>query len=531
MTFWKQKKPPLKASPEPPPRAKTTKKTKKRSGKPVPFEIKAMAMEAIISGADRGDVAQVAGVQPCTIDRWLNIYKHEGLGGLCSRPSTISASKVCRALEERIIRHRQENPDHGVRRVHDELRNNEALDISPEKIRQVVNGAGLGGKPVKSKRRPPQIRRFERKVPNAMWQIDIFTFELKRMYKAYLIGIIDDHSRYMVGWGLFRQQTATSVLEVVKGAIGEWGAPAEILSDNGRQFVAWRGTTKFQKVLKQQGIQHVRSAPRHPMTLGKIERFWQTIWKEFLYEATFASFADACQRVDNWMAFYNHKRPHQGIGGACPADRFYGMANDIEMARSQGCRENSERLALGQEPKPPLYLFGRLGGTDVRVVRKGEDIELKVGESIHEVARLSADMEGDHVGTQTPEMAEPGRSPEVRSGRAGPQTRHFGDGPLQDVRRQPADLVPGDGPGGQGCDRGVEPEASWTPCDPRRAEGTGELTCPEQTARIGSETGTSEERGGSGDAGTSPEGGTPAEDGEGEKNRPQKRHHQTHEWL
>ncbi|MEZ4389048.1 MAG: helix-turn-helix domain-containing protein [Candidatus Krumholzibacteriia bacterium] len=45
-------------------------------------------------------------------------------------------------------------------------------------------------------RRPPQIRRFERSLPNAHWQIDIFTFELKRMYKVYLVGIIDDHSRY-----------------------------------------------------------------------------------------------------------------------------------------------------------------------------------------------------------------------------------------------------------------------------------------------------------------------------------------------
>ncbi len=94
-------------------------------------------------------------------------------------------------------------------------------------------------------KRPPQVRRFERPVPNALWQTDIFTFNLKRMYKVYLIGIIDDHSRYLVGWGLYRQQTADAVMEVVKGAIGQWGAPREILSDNGRQFVAWRGTLSY----------------------------------------------------------------------------------------------------------------------------------------------------------------------------------------------------------------------------------------------------------------------------------------------
>ncbi len=78
---------------------------------------------------------------------------------------------------------------------------------------------------------------------------------------------------------------ADAVLEVLKGAIGEWGAPRELLSDNGRQFVAWRGKSRFQKVLTRQGVQHVRSAPQHPMTLGKIERFWKTIWDEFLEEA------------------------------------------------------------------------------------------------------------------------------------------------------------------------------------------------------------------------------------------------------
>jgi transposase InsO family protein len=140
-----------------------------------------------------------------------------------------------------------------VRRIRDELRRSDGLAVSAETVRGVINDAGLGNVPVKPGPRPPQVRRFERSLPNALWQIDIFTFELKRLYRVYLIGIIDDHSRYIVGWGLFRQQTAAAVLEVVKGAIGQWGAPREILSDNGRQFVAWRGKSRFQRVLKQQG--------------------------------------------------------------------------------------------------------------------------------------------------------------------------------------------------------------------------------------------------------------------------------------
>jgi len=375
MSFWKPTKT-KKREPRAPDTGKAVPAKKKiHRSPPIAFEAKILAIEAINSGADQQDISEILGIKPTTITKWMKIHRDEGLSGLCRKPSSIAVRKQCTELEKRIIAHRSEHPDHGVRRIRDELRLKDGLDVSAEKVRQTVNAAGVGNPPPVSHKRPAQVRRFERPTPNAMWQIDIFTFNLKRMYKVYLIGIIDDHSRYLVGWGLYRQQTAEAVMEVVKGAIGQWGAPREILSDNGRQFVAWKGKTQFQKTLKQQGIQHVRSAPHHPMTLGKIERFWQTIWREFLEEAVFASFADACQRLDHWVGYYNHQRPHQGIDGACPADRFYGMAKDVEAAVKQGCQENSLRLALGQEPQPPLYLLGQLGGVDVRVVRKGDDID------------------------------------------------------------------------------------------------------------------------------------------------------------
>ena len=356
-------------------RVQKPKRTVKRSP-PVALEVKLLAMEALQSDLSLSDVAEVIGVTDTTLSKWRQQYQEGGVEALCRRASSIGVRHQCSLLEERILAHRKEHPEHGVRRIRDELRRGDGLSVSAEKVRTVVNDAGLSNPPPTPKRQSPQIRRFERPLPNALWQIDIFAFQLKRMYRVYLIGIIDDHSRFIVGWGLFRQQGAEAVLEVLKGAIGQWGAPREILSDNARQFVAWRGETRFQRVLKQQGIGHVRSAPHHPMTLGKIERFWQTLWREYLCEAVFASFADACQRIDHWISYYNHQRPHQGIDGACPADRFYGLADDVEQALRQGCKDNALRLALGREPRSPLYLLGQLGETDVRVTRKGEDIEL-----------------------------------------------------------------------------------------------------------------------------------------------------------
>ena len=456
-------------------RAQTAKKTTRRSP-PVALEIKLLALEALQTDLTPKDVAAIIGVSAVTIHAWRKQYRDGGIEALYRRPSSIAVRKTFTQLEERILAHRQAHPEHGVRRIRDGLRREEGLAVSAEKVRTTVNEAGLGKPPPTAPRRPPQVRRFERSLPNALWQIDIFTFQLKRMYRVYLVGIIDDHSRFMGGWGLFRRQTADAVLEALQGAIGQWGAPREILSDNGRQFVAWRGKTRFQRVLKQQGIGHVRSAPHHPMTLGKIERFWQTLWREFLGEAVFASFADACQRLDHWIGYYNHQRPHQGIAGACPADRFYGQAADIEEALRQGCQENSLRLALGQEPQPPLYLLGQLGGTDVRVVRKGEEIEIKVGETVREVIRLGAPYEiGEDGHGRRPEAAEVAGSERTGAvpGVGADAPEGSGDqGAVPDVWREPPDAVPGGGGGGQSGDHGADQEATG----PQAGAGDGQAT-------------------------------------------------------
>jgi len=432
----------------------------KRSGYGNRFavEVKLLSVRAREAGMERGEVAKLVGASSCTIDKWLKLYQEGGPEGLMRQGAHASTRKLCETLESRIEQFRQDHPEAGVRRIRDALKREEGLGVSAETVRRVVNDAGLGNPPPASKPRPQQARRFERQVPNALWQIDIFTFELKRMYRVYLVGIIDDHSRYIVGHGLFRQQTAEAVLEVLRGAIGQWGAPREILSDNGRQFVAWRGKTKFQKVLRRQGVEHVRSAPHHPMTLGKIERFWRTIWEEFLSDAQFASFADASQRLAHWIGYYNHQRPHQGIAGACPADRFYGVAGDVEEALKQGCQENALRLALGQETRHPLFLLGKLGETDVRVTRKGDDIEVKLGDAVHELIRMGSPYEVDADGhgmrrEGTDEMEGDDGPRAVPGGGDGPQGGEEPEGDLRDVRGESPGPEQGHGegfPGGHG---------------------------------------------------------------------------------
>jgi transposase InsO family protein len=449
MSFLRRRKNKVKVAPKE--ESTTYKPPKKR--KTYPPEVKLLAIDAMEAGLTMSEVGELIGVSGSALGKWRKLYAEGGEKALMRQASNPGSRKICGELERRIEQMRRDNPEAGVRRIRDDLRRDQAIGVSAETVRRVVNDAGIGAPPAEGKRRPPQTRRFEREIPNSMWQIDIFTFELKRHYPVYLVGMIDDHSRYIVGHGLFRQQTAPAVLEVVKGAIGQWGAPREILSDNGRQFAAWRGETKFQKTLKRQGISHVRSAPHHPMTLGKIERFWKTIWTEFLEDAYFASFADACQRLDHWIGYYNHQRPHQGIDGLCPADRFYGVAEDVEEALKQGCRENALQLALGQETRPPLFLLGKLGETNVRVTRKGEDIEVKLGDEVHEVIRVGSPFRLDAQGRGLREEAideveGPERGGEIPGGSDGEDRGCSDQGAVQDLWSESPDLEQRHGEGG-----------------------------------------------------------------------------------
>ena len=73
---------------------------------------------------------------------------------------------------------------------------------------------------------------------------------LKRQNRrVYLVSFLDDHSRFLTGFGLHASQSSALVLEVLRASLDAFGAPQEILTDNGSQYVTWRGTSAFARVL------------------------------------------------------------------------------------------------------------------------------------------------------------------------------------------------------------------------------------------------------------------------------------------
>jgi len=320
-------------------------------------------------------VAREAGLSNAAVAKWVQRYRREGEEGLKDRDHPGSRTRLPEPVQNKILELKKEEPSRGIKRISQLLRRVFFLRASPKTVGQILRREGLVKSPPKPRRNMVRPRFFERARPNQMWQTDIFTFRLGGRY-AYLIAFMDDYSRFLVGADLFRSHTAENVLEVFRVASGEYQPPKEMLTDNGREFVNWRGTTRFQAEMKKNGIHHFKSRPHHPMTLGKIERFWETIWQEFLSRAQFESFESARERIRLWIKYYNHKRPHQGIEGLCPADRYFEIATELRKTIETGIKDNLLEMALRGQPKAPFYMVGRMEGQSV--ILRAEKGKLKL---------------------------------------------------------------------------------------------------------------------------------------------------------
>jgi len=371
-------------------------------------------------------LSEEVGASKDVIRRWAKAYQERGEAGL--RSGVVAAGsrrKLPGPVREKIVEIKRREPFFGVKRISHLLKRAFFLSASPETVRRTLRAESLMDP--SRKKHPRNITRprfFERSTPNQLWQSDIFTFRLGGRY-AYLIGFIDDYSRYMVGLELYRSQTADQVLEVYRRAVGEYGVAKEVLTDRGRQYTNWRGSTRFERELGKDRVKHIKSQAHHPMTLGKIERFWKTIYEEFLVRAQFVSFEEARERICHWVQYYNHKRPHQGIGGLCPGDRYFEIQAELRKTMKQGIADNVLEMALRGKPREPFYMVGRMEGQSVVLRAEKGKLRLMVDdeggggkqEMVYEVS--SQEKKQDHcIGLI--EREEPdGKDREAEGGEAG----------------------------------------------------------------------------------------------------------------
>ena len=327
------------------------------------------------SGLPAGDFAEMVGISKHSLYAWKKRFDELGPGGLVNQPRKRTSGKLPDLTRRTILMLKKAHPDYGCQRISDLLFRGPGLPASPNTVAKILHDAGYVTEDQPTKPHPDHVRSFERAKPNQLWQTDLFTFLLKRQNRrVYLVAFMDDHSRYIVSYGLHASASTALVLEVLRAGITACGIPEEVLSDNGPQYITWRGTSAFARELAKQGIRHVVASPRRPQTLGKIERFWGSLWRECLGNAVFIDMADARARIGHFIDHYNFQRPHQGVEGLVPADRFFSAAPEVLKTLRQRVAANAMELARSGLPKTPFYLTGQVGGNAFSVHAEGERV-------------------------------------------------------------------------------------------------------------------------------------------------------------
>lgn len=218
---------------------------------------------------------------------------------------------------------RRDRPRWGARKIRAELLRRGCVD--PPAISTVhasLRRHGLVGE--QPARRRLAWRRFERPVPNDLWQIDATCVALTDATKAWVVDVLDDHARYAIAARACRQATTRVAWETMETAIAEHGAPRQVISDNGLAFTGRRRGREvlFERNVEALGVQTLTSKPRHPQTCGKLERYHQT-FKAYYADHGPAADLDALQQLcDQFRWHYNVERPHQSLSDATPADTY-----------------------------------------------------------------------------------------------------------------------------------------------------------------------------------------------------------------
>ena len=184
--------------------------------------------------------------------------------------------------------------------------------------------------------------------PNEMWQTDFTYFKIIGWGWMYLSTVLDDYSRYIIAWKLCTTMKAEDVTETLDMALTASGCEhahvkhrPRLLSDNGPSYIA----EELVDYLGKTGMDHVRGAPFHPQTPGKIERWHQTLKNRVLLENYFLP-GDLENQIKAFVEHYNHQRYHESLDNVTTADTYFGRATAIIQRRERIKRQTLERRRL-----------------------------------------------------------------------------------------------------------------------------------------------------------------------------------------
>ena len=239
-----------------------------------------------------------------TLRRWTNkLNKTEwDLKDNSKRPKTIHY-KITKEIEEKIISIRNKT-GWGENKIAD------FVEVSSWSVNKILRKNNLTKLNPNRKKRIKYIR-WQRKHPNSLWQMDVSDQKIK---DKYCFAVIDDCSRYCLGLFALNRVSTNIIIQLLDTLFKIHGKPREILTDNGNIFGFKSKHSKFDRALNRRGIKHIRTAIHSPTTSGKIERFFQTLDKEFVF----------CNKdAECFRMRYNHFRPHTSLEKKYPAEVYF----------------------------------------------------------------------------------------------------------------------------------------------------------------------------------------------------------------
>ena len=279
------------------------------------------------------------GIARATFYRWYDLYQTDGpeaLDDRSPRPDRVW-NRIPDDVRERIRRLALDEPALSPRELAVRFTDTESYFVSEATVYRLLKALDLIGSPAFIVMRAADEFADKTTAPNQLWQTDFTYLKVIGWGWFYLSSVLDDFSRYIIAWKLCTTMKAEDVTATLDLALRTSGLDQamvvhrpRLLSDNGSSYIS----ADLAKWLDRQNMNHVRGAPYHPMTQGKIERWHQTLKNRILLENYYLP-GDLEAEIGDFVAHYNHLRYHESLGNLTPADVYFERGQTILIERER----------------------------------------------------------------------------------------------------------------------------------------------------------------------------------------------------
>ena len=279
------------------------------------------------------------GIPRATFYRWYDLCQTggpEALNDRSPRPDRVW-NRIRDDVRERIRKLALDEPALSPRELAVRFTDTEGYFVSEASVYRLLKAFDLIASPAFIVMKAADEFKDKTTAPNQLWQTDFTYFKVIGWGWYYLSTVLDDFSRFIIAWKLcttMKAEDVTATLDLALAASGLDQAKVvhrpRLLSDNGSSYVS----ADLAKWLNCQDMDHVRGAPYHPMTQGKIERWHQTLKNRILLENYYLP-GDLEAEIGAFVADYNHLRYHESLGNLTPADVYFGRGQTILMERER----------------------------------------------------------------------------------------------------------------------------------------------------------------------------------------------------